>query len=330
MQLGRPKRLNALHVVIPYCQKDEDLVRILLQWIETINKQDNVIHPLLFVVDSKVRKGVRNEFIKMAERVFSFVEEIEFVEPPHPGPELRYPIWRYWANQMFLTASKHIFENCRLPWLWLEPDAVPMHGGWLDELSFAYYSQPKRFMGSITRRSGELPPNIPKENLAGVAVYPVSAYRMLAKWCGPGHCWDLAGAADVLPMTTKTRLIQHTYGISEQAGWVFKKDRAEDDPPEVIEPFSLVGKMQIPREDCVLFHRSKDASLLDLLNQEFQKAKKNVGLKRGKRAPLNGHTKMPEWKSPEPIRSTKVSGQEIPKTPPLRDGILQPLESTYP
>ncbi len=247
--------MNPLLCVIPYCGKEAGPVRLLLEWIAELGGCD--AHHCLLVVDSKVEKNDREWIRLSAENCFSTVESIEFQEGT-PPKGLRWPIWRYWANQMFLLAANHIGENCRLPFLWLEADATPTKAGWLDEIANAYYSQPKRFMGPIIlNQSADRPAYWPERHMAGVAVYPMTAVNVLRKWCGPETTWDLGGGPDVVPKASKTRLIQHFYGVSEAEAWSFKCDDGR-----------IVGQGGFsPREDAVLFHRCKDGSLIKCLRE---------------------------------------------------------------
>lgn len=49
------------------------------------------------------------------------------------------------ATLMALTAQ-HIAKHYRSPYLWLEPDCLPLKKGWLEQLASAYSEQPFRYM----------------------------------------------------------------------------------------------------------------------------------------------------------------------------------------
>lgn len=249
--------MNPLLCVIPLCDKDLAATQELVKWIGELGGCKN--HPCLLVADSKVN-GRDRGFLKMeCEAVFSHVQEIEFTEIAAPEG-LRWPVWRWHANQMFLRAIEHVFANCRLPFLWLESDATPMRSGWLDEIAESYYAQPMRFHGPIIRAGETRPEFWPERHMAGVAVYPSNAVLVLRKWCGHETTWDLGGGPDVVPKASKCRLIQHSYGPSETEAWSFI---VEDGKVKTINGNSLVS----PREDCALFHRVKDGSLIKCLRE---------------------------------------------------------------
>lgn len=252
--------MNPLLFALAYCPKDAAATQLLFEWINELGGCPG--HHCLLTVDSKV-DGPTRAFIKMAaENAFDHVQEIEFTEPP-PPPVLRWPLWRFQANQMFLRTAQHIFDSCRGPFLWGEPDAIPMKAGWMDALSDSYYSQPMKFHGPIITLRGEIQAHMPTRHMAGVAIYPNSAVHYLAQFCGGEHTWDLGGGPTVVPKASKTRLIQHTYApataTDENTGWTFtvkggKLKAVGDDHFQIW-------------EECVLFHRVKDGSLIKALRQ---------------------------------------------------------------
>jgi hypothetical protein len=249
--------MNPLLCTIAYCQKDLAATQELVKWIGELGGCKN--HPCLLVSDSKV-SGRDRGFLKLeCENLFSHVQEIEFTEIDPPAG-LRWPVWRWHANQMFLRAIEHVFANCRLPFLWLESDATPMRSGWLDEISESYYAQPMRFHGPIIRATEPRPEFWPERHMAGVAVYPSNAVLVLRKWCGHETTWDLGGGPDVVPKASKCRLIQHSYGVSETEAWSFAVKDGK------VTAVNGDGTFQ-PREDCALFHRVKDGSLIRALRE---------------------------------------------------------------
>lgn len=240
-----------------YCAKDAQLAHDVIEWIGELDPQVN--HPCLLVVDSRVDPRQR-AFIKLrAQGIFSHVQEIEFVEPA-PPPVLKWPLWRYFANQMFLRAARHVWDNCRLPFLWMEADAVPMKSGWLDAIAASYYSQPMKYHGPILIAGESRPAHWPEKHMAGVAVYPMTAAHTLEKYCGGEHTWDLGSGPEVTQRASKCRLIQHAYGPSEEEGWSFiiKDGKAIANHPT--QTFQV-------RDDCVLYHRCNDGSLIRCLRE---------------------------------------------------------------
>ena len=74
--------------------------------------------------------------------------------------------------------------------------------------------------------------------------------------------WDIEAAASIVPRAEDTKLIRHFWGTKEQPP-VFVDERKPDSPPnhQAIE-FAF-------RDGAVLFHRSKDGTLIDLLRKKY-------------------------------------------------------------
>jgi len=90
----------------------------------------------------------------------------------------------------FSETVKLVSQNYKSPWLWLEPDCVPLKKDWLDQLEAAYDVQAKKYMGAYYKNdSGQV-------FLARQSVYPANAGS------------DRGDDSDVATYSTKCRLIQ--------------------------------------------------------------------------------------------------------------------------
>lgn len=144
-----------------------------------------------------------------------------------------------------------------MPWLWLEPDCVPLSKNWVGTLAEAYQSSPKRFLGAqvLKEQLTQGPPH-----MAGPGIYPPDAYAGIKELLKVGDHFDLSIAPYVLPRSSNTHLIQHFWGKPDLAP-TFKLQRYEQDPENVL-PLAFL------RPGAVLFHRCKDGSLINLLRAE--------------------------------------------------------------
>lgn len=106
-----------------------------------------------------------------AELAFSHVDSIR------AGPD----------EFMVKQSAKFIAKAYKLPWLYLKPECVPLVPDWREQLLAAYEAQPKRYMGPHLKTVGE------KMVLSSTAIYPHNAQL----------------DDDLIPLSTKTRLIQH-------------------------------------------------------------------------------------------------------------------------
>lgn len=144
-------------------------------------------------------------------------------------------------NHLFQAAAVHIGSHYKSAFLWLEPDSVPLKASWLGDLSVAYNTQHKLYMGPVLSKP-------PLKIIGRVAVYPNSVGKdmMLHMEAANnlGTTWEYAAGESLVNRATKTRLIQQ-----------LRFDRES--------PRDLV------RQDAVLLHGNKDVLLLQELISEL-------------------------------------------------------------
>jgi len=239
--------------VLPYCSSDHASATRLLEWIRELDPR--VEHHLLLVADNAVPLDTKKALDALGKSVFSSAETIMPQCPAavngnyHPA-----------AAQMFSKTMGHINKCHKWPFLWMEPDCVPLKSGWLDMLATAYENNPHRFLGTIVEpKPNGLPENmaLPKKMLFATAIYPPNCYEELKGFCDGKKAFDVAFSDYLVPMSDNSPFFQHVWG-------------APDDPPTfkaVKEPTDgkNVGTMASLRPEAVLWHRNKDGSLIDLL-----------------------------------------------------------------
>lgn len=141
-------------------------------------------------------------------------------------------------NNLFRQTELCVYQSYRMPFLWLEPDCVPLKKGWLDAIADAYEAQPKRFMGphlSVKFKDSEKPQLM----LARTSVYPHDAIHDLDGYCRSASPFDRVSAPAVIPRSNKTRLIQQIV--------------VQHNTP-----------MEAVRKDAVLLHSDKSGRIIDL------------------------------------------------------------------
>ena len=94
-------------------------------------------------------------------------------------------------NSVWRTAAREMRRLKAGPWLWLEPDAVPVHPRWLSRLIAEYEANGKPFMG------GQAPSR--DVRMSGVAIYAeqTPALVTIPFLCDP-VAFDYAGAAQFI------------------------------------------------------------------------------------------------------------------------------------
>jgi hypothetical protein len=132
----------------------------------------------------------------------------------------------------------------RQPFLFMEPDAVPLCEGWIDAIEAEYRACGSPFMGDLVDLSKSDVSGI--DHMSGIAVYDwnlsITAPRLFN--CNNGKeefAWDIFAASDILPKMHRTNLIQHDWD---------RYRRGDVDPSAV-------------REGAVIYHPDKQGVLFN-------------------------------------------------------------------
>lgn len=240
--------MNSLLLVIPYHKKDAILAKQLLNWMAEL-QPTGYMHPCMLACDSTVDREIQAEIFKLAKAQFISVDLLRIPVP------LDRQGWIPGANFMFEKVAQTIQECVKLPWLWCEPDCVPLREGWLDGLANMYAAQSKRFMGAWvdSKQAG-----LPSRYMEGCSIYDARAYDGMKQFTSSSAVAFPIGAAGYTVMrSANTPLIQHFWGKPDLAP-TFREVKGEGDPENTI-PMGWL------RPDSLLFHRTKDGTLIDLL-----------------------------------------------------------------
>jgi len=251
--------MNTLIVVTPFHSGDLEITKKLLQWIVELG--DCKPHSLLLAADSEIPQDTMREVMDIARPVFQSVRTMVVTVPKASAEQ------KVWApNVVFLAVARQIKENYKFPFLFLEPDAIPLAAGWLDAIAKAYSESPKRFMGSVIKQTGQ--DGLPAEYLNGVAVYPndaIDVFDSITAVKLSEQAFDIGSAAQVLPKAINTPLIAHHWGTKEMPP-VFVESRTSDSPKNHV-------TLDFIPKDASVFHRSKDGKLIDILRKNKTKKK---------------------------------------------------------
>jgi hypothetical protein len=223
--------MNSLLIVIPLTTDDAWRAEALCDWIYQVGGKRAEGHCLL-APSSDVHGELKTKVRLAAEMAFVGVETFD-VQPC--GGESKADR----VNGLFRQVASHISGAYRFPFLWLEPDCVPLRKGWIKALADAYANQPKRYMGSHLALQ-------PKDSsgkhtiLARTSIYPATAIRDLDGYCQSNVPFERLAAPTTVPRSSKTKLIQ-------QIAFT------EDTSPEKV------------RDDAVLLHHDKTGALIEML-----------------------------------------------------------------
>jgi hypothetical protein len=232
---------RALNIVIPFAEHDHKRVMEWLTWCGELCGLDQR-HTLWLMpfkgIDCKRCKN-------LAKNCFSDVKELPDVE----GIVSNWEVSANYRdasgpNSMFRQAVRYFSIENVGPWFFCEPDCIPLKAEWIDSLEREYAQCHKPFMGVI--------PSVPNisAHLNGAAIYPANALNICpilgraSKW-QDGHeiAFDFAARNEILPISYQTRQIQFHYPAAS---------------------FNTISHIPID-PDSVLFHSSRDGSLIRLL-----------------------------------------------------------------
>lgn len=231
-----------MQVVIAFHDGDLHEAADLLLWIRQLGGAK--ANDGLLVVDAGVSWSDAVEMLTLANEVFRHVQ-ILTTEQSVTG-------WPRGANTLFLRAAEHC-ASCNQPFLWLEPDCVPLSKDWLDRIQSVYTTG---FFGHIYDCNS---PGLPTRLLSGVAVYPPNAYEIIHPHVGnqPHLAWDVSAAEAILPTASDCPLFHHFWGQQDQPP-TFALKKTDQSPANTLTLDHL-------RKEAVLFHRNKDGSLRRLV-----------------------------------------------------------------
>jgi len=224
-------------VIIAFCAKDKPIAERLASWIAElggVKKHDCLLAVHIDTKSTGVIETLQGCFGRVAE--FS-VDDTETIYP-------------FIANMMWKRSAQHVADmNESMPWLWLEPDAVPIVPEWLDRIEEEYKTCGKPFMLDQV-----ITPN--SVHNSGVGVYPakVRDYTMNL-WNLANIPWDVFFKEDFTPKTHHTELIHDKFY------------KVWDDPTSGAPVFPDAESLSIIESKAVLFHRNKDGSLIQRLRE---------------------------------------------------------------
>lgn len=251
--------MNRLLLTLPYCNKDSTLALQLLRWMQELQPTGYKPHSILVAADTEVPVDVRREIFALAKPMFAHAVSIGVPVPPEKQG------WIPGSNWMFEKISESISNNTKLPWLWCEPDCVPLREGWLDALAQAYSDCPQKFMGAWVTQSGQ--EGMPPVHLSGCSIYDAQAYEGMKGFCKGNNAFDIASAQFCVARSVNSNLFQYFWGRHDLSP-TFREQKGPEDPENTI-PMGWL------RKDAALFHRCKDGTLIDCLRKRREaKSKK--------------------------------------------------------
>jgi len=220
-------------VAISYHDGDRELMK---RWANHVEKLGP--YPNHKIIVAPVRRSSTEGIIEPLERCFGGVR-VEWCTHMESG-------WPLSCNMAFETIAWAMELTWKVPFLFMEPDAIPLKKGWIDAIEAEYKACGKPFMGDyVDCQSYEAYKNVPN-HMSGIAVYTndlsihsPSIYR------NERLAWDIASARDVVPRMHRTHLIQHDFDTKNNT---WRRDNVTKD---------------LVRSDAVIYHPDKKGVLME-------------------------------------------------------------------
>jgi hypothetical protein len=149
--------------------------------------------------------------------------------------------WPVSCNRAFQNIAWYSILNTRQAFLFMEPDAIPLCEGWIDQIEAEYRSCGRPFMGDFVQLSAsDIPGGI--DHMSGIAVYDwnlsVTAPRLFN--CSNGKdefAWDIWAASDIIPKMHTTNLIQHDWRGTGDQPHQWRKNNVD---PSFVKPGAVI------------------------------------------------------------------------------------------
>lgn len=193
-------------------------------------------HQVLFICDDRCDPG---PIQSIYERSWGGGKQVMFTD--------HYRRWPQAPNAVFATAARIVASEYKAPWLFLEPDAIPLVPDWLDRIEAEYEATEKPFLGDLVHIGNAGFPVPP--HMSGNAVYPADVMEHAGTLLlADNEAFDVVGADRVKGKMKVSKLILH---------------RWKAPPFETLQ--DLEERIWQVKPGAVLFHADKTGSLYPLL-----------------------------------------------------------------
>jgi hypothetical protein len=234
-------------VVIPFCRGDKDQAVRLLRWIAELGKVDARCY--LIGPEACAPSGLLSLAYKAFSEAAAWID-YEDIQCNWQHKDIDMLKSAVGPNSIFRQVAWNMNLQGLGPWLFLEPDSVPVAPDWMEQLCAEYVSCKKSFMGDRVDESthpGKIGLTL---HMSGVAIYPQKVPALAPEAIRPSDvAFDMQGASQIVPQCHFSELIDHRF-------------RAE----------SFHSQADVERridKRVVLFHASKDGSLIERIREKI-------------------------------------------------------------
>ena len=221
-----------MKTIYPFSLPDQELALKNAEWMNELGGCHG--HECLIIHDKRCTAELVSSIFLELTKAFDKVEIIK--------GQSEIDGWPQGANYFFRVVAAILQDKCPY-FFWMEPDAIPLSPGWLDALEGEYKRAGRLFMGECVDIRDKRP-DVPV-HMSGVGIY-ANPLHLHAGEAYRAHdvAWDIAAKDQIVPKAHFTKMIQHYW----KHGTFMHLDEI--------------------RPETVIFHSSKDGSLIDVLRRQ--------------------------------------------------------------
>jgi len=193
-------------IALPFCADNAVQAEKLLDYLHHSNA--GLHESVLLVAGADVHGELRERIKITAGLVFKRVYEME-LRPMADAQSAKF----IQINNAFRQTAEYIALNFVWPFLWLEPDVVPVYGSAIMDLAKQYEEQPKGYFGTQMKILNEA-----KEErffMARVGFYPNNAHAQIFTPDIQRGPFEISAGDAIFPRMTPTKAIQQTSILTE-------------------------------------------------------------------------------------------------------------------
>lgn len=241
-----------MNFVLNYSHGDLALTVKLMKWIGRLKAGLN--HDLHLQCSQQVNvTGQFEEVEEAAKLAFNSVQRTVVPREDDRG-------WPHGANAAWAAAIWYVIEKVQKPWGWLEPDCAPLTPDAFDRIEAEYAAAGKPCMGAEVTK--------PAHRMSGIGIYPPNTLALFNRRRHINHlvfrkreeAFDSFFAAEITASAHFTNLIQNVY-LTGNA------------PDRICPTFPDQQSLSLLDPHAVLFHRCKDGTLIDRMEEKMFPAK---------------------------------------------------------
>lgn len=233
-------------VVYPFSLPDEQLALKNAQWINDLGGCKG--HEVYVLYDKRCSSITVDAILTQLRAAFDHVYVLECHAEIDGWPE--------GANYFFRMAAAKLQTKPNTQYfMWMEPDAIPVKKGWLDDIQREFESVAKP-MGKFFMGDRVQVEDIPL-HMSGIGIYPLPLHAYAGEaYRAAEVAWDMAAKDQIVPKAHFTKLIEHAWKH-----------------PSFTNDTELATQI---RKEAVLFHSSKDGSLIDILRGSSTQSSRQI------------------------------------------------------